>query len=209
MLFNYGEYEKAKEYLLQSVKIHEQNLGKNHVETARVLKSLGCVLIAVRELDGAEEVLRRSHKIRSDHYGKNHIKVLNVNVCMAILTSLRGNNHKAIEELEKCKNLLEKLYGDNLIFCAALEINLANLYLLNGDREKALFSFNKGTKMFLDNPSTNAVNMKIAQVSFMLFSGEKEKLGKIEEDLRGKISIRHNHLRFIEGKGGDLFLLNT
>lgn len=209
VLFNYGEYEKAKECLLQSVEIHERNLGKKHVETARVLKSLGCVLIALRDLDSAEEVLRRSHKIRSDHYGINHIKVLNVKVCMAILTSLRGNNDKAIEELEECKNLLEKLYGDNLIFRAALEINLANLYFLNGDREKALVSFNKGTKMFLENPSTNAVNMKIAQVSFMLFSGDKEKLGEIEKYLREKISIKNNYLRFLEGKGGDLFLLNT
>lgn len=96
-----------------------------------------------------------------------------------------------------------------MIFRAALEINLANLYLLNGDKEKALVSFNNGTKMFLDNPSTNAVNMKIAQASFMLFSGDKEKVGEIEVYLREKISIKHNYLRFLEGKGGDLFLLNT
>ena len=209
VLYNYGDYAAAELYLRESIKLHEENLGKDHIETARVLKSLGCVLIALRKLIDAEKILNRAYEIRKLHYGTSHIKVLNVRHSRAILYALQKKYSLSIREINSCKKLIKSLYGDNLIFEAALNVNLGNVYALQGNKEMAKNYITYGEELFSKNPSANDVNKRVARLSLTLLE-QKLKDIRVEQDgLDKKISERHNYIRKLKGLEGDFFILNT
>ena len=179
------------------------------LKSAKFLKSLGCVLVALGELDLAENILNRSYDIRRAHYGENHIKVLNVLVAKAVLYSAKGKHVKAIDMLKKCKSITDKLYGKNLIFKAALDINLGNIYMNIGDKESARSLLRKGIELFEKNLSTNQINLLVSRYSLMKLENNKLYRVKIENQIKNRLFKSHVYAKIIKDTGGNLFILNT
>ncbi|MFX5494102.1 tetratricopeptide repeat protein, partial [Acinetobacter baumannii] len=55
-----GHYEKANELLQRALKIYEGHYGQNHIETARILGSLGNLYLHTGNLSEAEDIANKA-----------------------------------------------------------------------------------------------------------------------------------------------------
>jgi tetratricopeptide (TPR) repeat protein/DNA-binding CsgD family transcriptional regulator len=124
-----GNYEKARDYLEDSVRLSKQyeTDGKRIVHT---LSCLGSVYRGLGSYQKSIEILEESLKLCEKHYSKDHIRVGRVLKSLGTVYRRLGDYQKAKEYIERSVLIFKKHFPEN-----HLNIGLTLAYLGNCLRE--------------------------------------------------------------------------
>ncbi|HEY3275686.1 MAG TPA: CHAT domain-containing tetratricopeptide repeat protein, partial [Syntrophorhabdaceae bacterium] len=111
--------------------IREKALGKDHLEVAETLNSLGGLYQSRGAIKEAEQYFRRSLDIREKAFGKYHPAVAESLDTLAGLYTATGRYREAEERYKTSLEIREKSYGKDQAFAADSQHNLGVLYRLS------------------------------------------------------------------------------
>ena len=129
MLLHQGDAAGAEQLLLEARSLCEQNLGENHLTTARVLNGLGRVWAAEPASHvQARPMYRRALAIYEHLLGQTHpYTALALNNLAALLADMH-DYEAALPLLERSLDLHERIYGPSSWRTSFVLVNLADVF---------------------------------------------------------------------------------
>ncbi len=194
-----SEYDKSESLYKKALKIREEVLGENHLDTATSYNNLASLYKSKGAYAEAELLFEKALKIREEVLGKNHPDTAESYNSLAGLYYLKREYNKAEPLYKKALKIREEVLGMNHPATARSYNNLALLYNSKGEYDKAEPLFGKVLKINKEvlgenHPDTATSYNNIA--SLYRFNGEYDKAEpihlkvlKIREEVLGE-----NHL---------------
>lgn len=141
LLLDIGEYEKAQKLYEKSLQIHEETLGKDHLNTAIVYNNLAIVYESKDEYRTAEKLHKKSLEIRKSALGENHPDTASSYNNLAGVYVNEGEYGEAEELYKKSFEIRKSILGENHLDTAVSYNNLALIYAIQSKYQNALTYF--------------------------------------------------------------------
>ena len=118
----------SEEMLERLLIIREEHNGKDHVEVARVLNSLGRIFAYLGDTTRQKELPERSVQIMETHYGEEHLGVADVLTNLGNAYGALGDQRKKRELLERALEIFVTHHGEDMWEVAVVLANLGNAH---------------------------------------------------------------------------------
>ena len=138
-----GKYDEALDYLNKAVAIREENLGKDHLDTAVTYHSIASVYYSRGDYTNALAWHARALAIEEKVLGKDHLDIASTHLRMAIIYHNQGDYTQALAWYEKVLAIEEKVLGQDHLETATTYYCIASLYHDQDDYTKALAWYEK------------------------------------------------------------------
>ncbi len=154
-----GKYEKALPLYKNALKIYEEVLGVNHLNTSTSYNNLAALYKSMGENKKALPLYEKALKIREEVLGVNHPNTATSYSNLALLYKSMGEYEKALPLYKNALKIYEEVLGVNHPHTATSYNNLAALYKSVGENKKALPLYEKALKIYeevlgLNHPNT-------------------------------------------------------
>ncbi len=137
-LYRRARYEEAEQFLEQSLKVRENDLGPDHAGVATATNSLAALYRAQGRWEDSEKLFQRTHDIWSRELGSKHFSVADNLLDWAQLDRDLDRSDPAEEKLQQALRIYEKSFGSqDRRFARALD-NRAIVYAEKGDPDIAM-----------------------------------------------------------------------
>ncbi|HZH32001.1 MAG TPA: CHAT domain-containing protein [Pyrinomonadaceae bacterium] len=190
-----GDYVGAEKYLLRSLALREQLLGRDHPHTAITLNNLATLYRVKGDLKRAEGMLLQSLEVlRKAHKDDDNLDVAALVNNLADVYRERGEYARAEELLAKVLEIRERVHrGEHPDVALSLN-NLASLYAERGDGERAGALMRRALLMYERLLGAEHPDVGYVLNNLGMLSKAQGDYNRAEEMLRRALEIRSKAL---------------
>ncbi len=143
-----GDYYKAILFDENALKIYEEKLGKNHINTAAILNDLGTIFWNQENMLKAISYFMKSAHILKNNLGEKNEHVAKVYGNIGIVYAENKDFKKAILIQKKGLNINLKIFGDKHIESGRSFLNLGTAYILAEEYNEGMYNIKKALDIF-------------------------------------------------------------
>jgi tetratricopeptide (TPR) repeat protein len=159
-----GDFDRAKDLLSESYRLHESVLGQEDLRSAGAVLKLGRVLDLQGSHEAAMQCYRETLRVQRTQLNPDHEDVAETLYCMGANLSLCQRHEESIKCFQQALSMQRNAHGDNHLLVARTLHDLATCYKAVGSFDKAIVCYKEALRIFTQNDSSNTE--KIAEISF-------------------------------------------
>ena len=205
-----GEYQKAQEYLLESIRLKKRFLAKSKnpilrkkafANLSRSYRNMTSLMYHLGSYEKSKYFSQLGYNIVKSHLDPKDIGYFHGILLMAETSINYGENDEALLYLEEAENALQNVEGDNINWYSQLYAIYGNAYFYREMYEKALVSYKKYEYYRLKNGveelNYDDIYLKLNTAISYAYSGEDKEAMLLAENIQNYASKKYGESSFL------------